>query len=843
MTEERKDKKRKPLGLNVGQPQPNPAGKESVKQTFVQGKTKRVTVEVRRGSRAASDRRPGGTFEKFTDEEQLRRLRAVQQSLQEKEEAELLRIAKEQADKERKELEAQEEQARIKSAQEEQERMSAAQKLSGVSLDQNIEGLLKSEVPSLDSSSESTLEENSSKSTAEEKKRKAGSDRPLERSDASKVKRSKTESEEAVRPFAKRSKQKYEKISTPVTPLTLEDDFISTLEETESSFKRGNVHRSKTSRIKREKKVPSVVLRCIELTGPIVLQDLAEKMAIKAHKVVQLLENFGKSTTVHSVLDVETAELIISEMGHKSLRVGLEDLEARWWNVQGKTLEERPPVVTIMGHVDHGKTSLLDALRQTSVASGEKGGITQHIGAYQTRLSSGKQVTFIDTPGHEAFVRMRERGSAVTDIIVLVVAADDGVKTQTIEAIHHAKTSGVPVIVAINKIDKANAKPDIVRSELLNHGVVVEKMGGEVLDVEVSALTKKNLDVLIETILLQAEMMELTCSPDTKARGTIIESHMRKGHGHVATVLIQNGTLRKGDIFVAGMLSGKVRMMFDAQGCVVQRATPGQPVEVLGFSHSPVSGERFLSLEQESQAREFVEWKKSQMLSGTEEPLSKLPETSHDLEQYFKSQNVKTLFLVINADVQGSIEGLTYELQKIHHGEVALQIISSEVGPVSESDVMLAKTSNAVILMFNTYVLPDVQKIIDREKVTVLSHQIVYRATEEVKALLVKLLSPEIQEHFLGKAEIIKVFHVKKASSIAGCLVKEGMLRRGEFVKIFRDKTMLFEGEIKSLRHVKNDMKEVKFGYECGMILEGFDAFEVGDRVECYEKRSIAREL
>ncbi|ETZ06964.1 translation initiation factor IF-2 [Holospora obtusa F1] len=832
MTEERKDKKRKPLGLSVEQTPSRPTEKESVKQTFVQGKTKRVAVEVRRGSRGSSDRRSGGGFEKFTDEEQLRRIRAVQQALQEKEEAELLKIAREKADQERKALEAlQEEQAKKEASQEIVDTLSVKKETKNVVKEDQGVPLVK----------EVSLEENSKKVPVEEKKRKFSNERVSDRDDANKPKRTKPGTEESARTVPKRAKQKYEKILG--SPVILEDDLVNTLED-DVSFKKSMLRKGKSGKLKKEKKNILVISRSVELTGPISVQDLSEKIAVKSQKVVQLLESLGKSVTAYSILDVETSELIITEMGHKSQRVGLEDLEARWWGVKSKTYEDRPPVVTIMGHVDHGKTSLLDALRETSVASGEKGGITQHIGAYQTRLKSGKQVTFIDTPGHEAFIRMRERGSAVTDIIVLVVAADDGVKAQTIEAIRHAKTSNVPIIVAINKIDKTTAKPDVVRSELLNHGVVVEKMGGEVLDVEVSALTKKNLDALIETILLQAEMMELTCSPDTKARGTIIESHMRKGHGHVATVLIQNGTLRKGDIFVAGLLSGKVRMMFDAEGHVVQKATPGQPVEVLGFSRSPLSGDRFMSLDQESQAREFVEWKKSQALSDdSSEVTSNLPENSSDLAQYFKSQNVKTLFLVINADVQGSLEGLAYELEKIHHGEVALQVISSEVGPVSESDVMLAKTSNAIILMFNTYVLPDARKLIDQEKVILLNHQIVYRAIEEVKTLLEKLLAPEIQEHFLGKAEIIKVFHVKKSSSIAGCLVKEGALRRGEYVKIFRDKTLLFEGEIKSLRHVKNDMKEVKFGYECGMILEGFDAFEVGDRIECYEKKSIAREL
>ncbi|PPE03828.1 translation initiation factor IF-2 [Holospora curviuscula] len=824
MTEEHKDKKRKPLKLNIEQVPPRPAEKESVRQTFVQGKTKRVTVEVRRGSRTSSERRSGGFTEKFTDEEQLRRLKAVQQAVREKEETELLRIAQEQAEAEQ-------------VARAALDHTTLNQEIPSFFVDSlETESTVSIQTDSIPLSNMKDSTNSTQQKTSEEKKRKFTNTRSME-SGILGNKRSKPGSEEGNRGFLKRSKQKHEEIS--ISPVLLEDEPLSGMEEAVSVSKKFPIRRNK---IKKEKKIRSMVLRSIELTGPVVLQELAEKMAVKARQVVQVLATFNHDVTPNSVLDVETAELIIGEMGHQSIRVGLEDMEAELWKIKEGTLEERPPVVTIMGHVDHGKTSLLDALRKTSIASGEKGGITQHIGAYQTQLPSGKKITFIDTPGHEAFMRMRERGSAVTDIIVLVVAADDGVKEQTVEAIRHAKTANVPIIVAINKIDKAGVKPDVVRTELLNHGVAVEKMGGDVLDVEVSALTRKNLDGLINTILLQAEMMGLTCVPSARARGTVIESHMRKGHGHVATVLIQNGTLYKGDIFVTGTLSGKVRMMFNAEGKSVGYALPSQPVEVLGFSRSPISGEKFLALERESQAREFVEWKREHTPQSVEQSL-KLPETSGELEAYFKFQNIKTLFLVIKTDVQGSVEGLTHEIEKIRHSEVALQIISSGVGPVNEGDAMLAKTSGAVILMFNTYVLPDAQKMIDQTEIRLLNHQIIYRAVEELKILLVNLLAPEVQEHFLGKAEVIKVFHVKKASSIAGCLVKEGMLRRGEMVKIFRDKTLLFEGEIKSLRHIKNDMKEVKFGYECGMILDGFDGFEVGDRVECSETRSVARGL
>ena len=836
MTEERKDKKRKPLGLNVEPASTRPVEKESVRQTFVQGKTKRVTVEVRRFPRVSADRRSGVPSEKFTDEEQLRRLRAVQQAVREKEETELLRITQERA--------AQEERENQKLIAQKEAQEKAAQDALKQSVNPTVQATAqKEEINNASTPLKSFTMKTSGNTTqqkfSEEKKRKFSHERPTEGGSLG-TKRSRTGIEEIGRGGSRRSKQKQDEVTVTSTLVALEDELTHGIEEAAPVLKKLSARRI---RIKKEKRSQSVIPRCIELTGPIVLQELAEKMAIKARHVLQVLAKFNQDATLQSVMDVETAELVISEMGHRSVRTGLEDLEAQFWTMAKGPLEERPPVVTIMGHVDHGKTSLLDALRKTSVASGEKGGITQHIGAYQTRLSSGKQVTFIDTPGHEAFMRMRERGSAVTDIIVLVVAADDGVKTQTIEAIHHAKTAQVPIIVAINKIDKPGVKPDAVRTELLNHGIVVEKMGGDILDVEVSALTRQNLDGLIEAILLQAEIMELTCTPRSKARGVIIESHMRKGQGHVATVLIQNGTLYKGDIFVTGTLSGKVRMMFDAEGKSVLCATPSQPVEVLGFARSPVSGERFLALEQESQAREFVEWKKDHLQPKSQEHDIKLPETASDLEAYFKFQNIKTLFIVIKADVQGSVEGLIHEIQKIHHAEVAFQIISSGVGPVNEGDVMLAKTSGAVILMFNSYVLPDVQKMIEHENITVLNHNIIYRAIEELKTLLVKLLAPEVQEHFLGKAEVIKVFHVKKSSSIAGCLVKEGLLRRGEMVKIFRDKTLLFEGEIKSLRHIKNDMKEVKFGYECGMILEGFDSFEVGDRVECCETRSIARKL
>ena len=822
MTEENKDKKRKLLRLNVEQAPTKPAAPDGLHHNISQGnrgKGARVTVEVRRGSRVSSDRRPAHPSDKFTDEEQLRRLRAVQQSLRDQEEQQALKM---QEALKAKALEEAAGRARILESE-------AAEETTTSVVAESIEHDVSenTDVPEI---------------TREKKYRTDSSN--ISGTSANHLRRGKNNIVGDPSKGSTLGKRNKSKLSSKLGATEEMRDF--SVAEPPHTFM-GLKKLSGTRRGDRGKKVktsPTLIKRCIELTRPLTVQALAEKIAIKASEVIQTLAKLDQVATMQTILEVDTAEYLIDALGHTSVRVGMENMEAVLWDQQSQGPDkERSPVVTVMGHVDHGKTSLLDALRKSSVASKEKGGITQHIGAYQVSVPSGKRITFIDTPGHEAFQLMRARGAAVTDIVVLVVAADDGVKAQTIEAIQHAKTSGVPMIVAINKIDKHGVRPDHVRTELINHGVIVEKMGGDVLDVEVSALTGQNLDQLVETILLQAELMNLRCSPDAKARGVVIEAHMRKGHGHVATVLIQNGTLRKGDIFASGMLSGKVRMMFDESGKAITTAIPSQPVEVLGFSSAPTSGERFMALDSEAQAREFIEWKKMQVHQEAQEVQPSTISSIADLTEYFKTQEIETLPIIIKGDVQGSVEGLQYELNKIKHDEVGVSIVDAAVGPVNESDVMLAKTSKSVLLVFNTTILPDAQKLIDQHGIVVLRHQIIYRAIEEIKEMLVKMLVPEEQEHLLGKAEIIKVFHVKKASSIAGCLVKEGLLRRNEKVKIFRGKHMVFTGDIKSLRHVKNDMKEVKFGYECGMIVEGFDAFEVGDRIECYETRQIARDL
>jgi translation initiation factor IF-2 len=551
----------------------------------------------------------------------------------------------------------------------------------------------------------------------------------------------------------------------------------------------------------------------------------------------------GVMATVNEVLDADTAELVVAEFGHRAKRVSESDVEDVL--IQPKRSDAdglpRAPVVTIMGHVDHGKTSLLDALRATDVAAGEAGGITQHIGAYQVNMTTGASITFLDTPGHAAFTSMRQRGAQVTDIVVLVIAADDGIRPQTIEAINHAKAANVPIIVAINKIDKEGANPAKARQQLLEHSLVPEEMGGDVICVEVSATKRLNLDVLEETILLQAEVMELTADPAAEARGAVVEAKLEIGRGSVATVLVQNGTLRVGDIFVAGQEWGRVRALLDDKGRALTEAGPSVPVEVLGLQGTPQAGDEFIVLADESKAREIASYRQRKAreqqftISGR-----------GTLEQMFErvqAGEAEQLPIVVKTDVQGSLEALVSALEGLATDEVKVRVLHGAVGGITESDVTLAASTGGVILGFNVRANPQARDLAKRDGVDIRYYSIIYDAIDDMKSVLSGMLAPEERESFLGYAEIREVFNITKAGKIAGCMVTDGEVRRGAKVRLLRDDTVIYEGALKQLKRFKDDVKEVKNGYECGVAFENFEGMQVGDIIECFDIQSIKRNL
>lgn len=583
-----------------------------------------------------------------------------------------------------------------------------------------------------------------------------------------------------------------------------------------------------------------------EVTVPetITVQELANRMAERGADVIKSLMKMGVMATINQAIDADTAELVLIEFGHKIKRVTDADVEV---GIEGdedrdEDLISRPPVVTIMGHVDHGKTSLLDALRKTDVVAGEAGGITQHIGAYQITLGSGEKITFLDTPGHAAFTEMRARGANVTDIVVLVVAANDSIMPQTVEAISHAKAAGVPMIVAINKIDLPDANPAKVKQDLLQHDVQVEEMGGEVLCVELSAKKKLNLDKLQEAILLQAEVLDLKSNPNRAAQGAVVESKMEKGRGSVATVLIQKGTLRIGDIFVVGSEWGRVRALLDDKGNAIESADPGRPVEVLGLSGTPDAGDSFTVVETESKAREIVDYrlrkkkeKEAAIVTGTS--FEQLLAQSRDAR--------KELPVIIKGDVHGSVEAIVGSLAKIteEQTEVGVKVLFSGVGPISESDITLARASNAFVIGFNVRANAQAREMAKRDKVDIRYYNIIYNIIDDVKAVLGGMLSPLVREEYLGQAQVRQVFNITKVGKIAGCMVTTGIVKRGSKVRLLRDDVVIHEGMLKTLKRFKDEVKEVREGMECGMAFENYDDLKDGDIIECYDVKEETRTI
>lgn len=584
-------------------------------------------------------------------------------------------------------------------------------------------------------------------------------------------------------------------------------------------------------------------VRDIIVPEVITVQELSNRMAVRAGEIIKKLMSLGVMATLNQNIDADTAELIVTEFGHKIIRVSDADVEEGLLPQDDpKELQEpRAPVVTVMGHVDHGKTSLLDAIRKTDVVTGESGGITQHIGAYQVRLASKKKITFIDTPGHAAFSEMRARGANVTDIVILVVAADDGIKEQTVEAINHAKAAGVPIIIAINKMDKPGADPNRVRNELLTHELVTEEMGGDIQTVEVSAKQGLNIDKLEEAVLLQAEILELGANPNRDAIGSVVESRIEKGRGAVATVLVQRGTLKIGNIFVAGSEWGKVRALIDDKGKHVKQALPSMPVEVLGFSGAPIPGDSFVVVEDEARARDVAEYRAQK---EKDRKAIKMRKASMDLLMQGSSDTErKTLSVIIKSDVQGSVEAIMGSFDKIPSDEVEIRVLHTGVGGINESDITLAQTTNAFVIGFNVRSNPQARQLAAKENIEIRYYSIIYDVIDDIKKIVGGLLTPEKREDFLGYAEIREVFNITKVGKVAGCYVTSGLVKRGAKVRLLRDNVVIHEGSLKTLKRFKDEVKEAKEGYECGMAFENYNDIRPKDVIECFEVQEIARTI
>ncbi|MEW9308088.1 translation initiation factor IF-2 [Labrys neptuniae] len=588
------------------------------------------------------------------------------------------------------------------------------------------------------------------------------------------------------------------------------------------------------------------IMREVVIPEAITIQELANRMSERAVDVIRLLMKQGEMKKINDVIDADTAQLIVEELGHTAKRVSEADVEEGLFDEADidDHLEPRPPVVTIMGHVDHGKTSLLDAIRSANVVSGEAGGITQHIGAYQVTSPLGGKVTFIDTPGHAAFTAMRARGAKVTDIVVLVVAADDGVMPQTVEAINHAAAAKVPMIVAVNKIDKPDAKPERVRTELLQHNVQVESMGGETLEVEVSAKQRTNLDKLLEAIQLQAEILNLQANPDRAAEGTVIEAKLDRGRGPVATVLVQRGTLKVGDIVVAGAEWGRVRALVSDIGATMPAAGPSVPVEVLGFNGTPEAGDRVAVVENEARAREITEYRERQKRENAAVRLSTGRGSLADMMAAVKAgTGARELPLVVKADVQGSVEAIIGALDKVGNDEVKARVIHSGVGGITESDITLAEASGAAVIGFNVRAHKEAREAAERTGTEIRYYNIIYNLVDDVKGVLSGLLAPTLREEFLGNAQILEVFNISKVGKVAGCRVTDGHVERGANVRLIRDNVVIHEGKLSTLKRFKDEVKEVQVGQECGMAFENYQDMRSGDVIECYRVEEIKRTL
>ncbi|MQY41905.1 translation initiation factor IF-2 [Epibacterium sp. SM1969] len=820
---------KKTLGLRGSRP-------GNVKQSFSHGRTKNVVVETKRkrvvvpkpgagksgggvGGSGDASRRPGG----ISDAEMARRLKALQaakareaEEAAEREAAEKARA--EERERRRAELEAKEreqreaeERARQKAAEEERKRAEAAE----------------AQKRAAAAAAEKT----------EKKKVESSASRPAPKpGQAATPRKSDREREERGRGKGRDEGRRSGKLT-----LSQATGGAGGRQRSVASMRRKQerARQKAMGTVEREK-----VVRDVQLPEAIVVSELANRMAERVADIVKSLMNMGMMVTQNQTIDADTAELIIEEFGHKVVRVSDADVEDVIQDIEEKDedLQSRPPVITIMGHVDHGKTSLLDAIRDAKVVSGEAGGITQHIGAYQVKTDGGTTLSFLDTPGHAAFTSMRSRGAQVTDIVVLVVAADDSVMPQTIEAIAHAKAAEVPMIVAINKIDKPAADANKVRAELLQHEVIVEAMSGEVQDVEVSAHTGQGLDELLEAIALQAEILELKANPDRAAQGAVIEAQLDVGRGPVATVLVQKGTLRQGDIFVVGEQYGKVRALINDKGERVKEAGPSVPVEVLGLNGTPEAGDVLNVTETEAQAREIAEYreqaaKDKRAAAGAATTLEQLMQKAKD------DENVSELPILVKADVQGSAEAIVQAMEKIGNDEVRVRVLHSGVGAITETDIGLAEASGAPVMGFNVRANASARNTANQKGVEIRYYSVIYDLVDDVKAAASGLLSAEIKENFIGYATIKDVFKVSNVGKVAGCLVTEGVARRSAGVRLLRDNVVIHEGTLKTLKRFKDEVAEVQSGQECGMAFENYDDIRANDVIEIFEREEVTRTL
>ena len=605
-----------------------------------------------------------------------------------------------------------------------------------------------------------------------------------------------------------------------------------------------SVRRQREKARMREEAQPQVKqVRDVTIPDSITVSELANRMAERSADVVKELMKQGIMVTATQTIDAETAELVTIEFGHRALRVSESDIEIGLSGEEDSedSLKTRPPVITIMGHVDHGKTSLLDAIRKTDVAGGESGGITQHIGAYQIKTQADNTITFIDTPGHEAFTEMRLRGAATTDIVVLVVAADDSVKAQTIEAINHAKAAKCPIIVAVNKCDKPDADAQRVRSDLLQYEIITEDFGGDIQCIDVSAHTGQGLEKLEEAMVLQAELLELKANPERPAEGSVIEAKVERGRGSVATVLVQRGTLKVGDIFVVGAEYGKVRALLNDRGANLKEALPGQPVEVLGLNGTPMAGDQFVVVQTEPRAREIADYRSRQ--ARDKEAAITARGSVEQMLSAIAAGEAEELPVVIKTDVHGSLEAIKVALDKLATEQVKVRILTGGVGALSESDISLAAASQAIVVGFNVRAIPQARELARRDGVEIRYHSIIYELIDEIKLAMGGLLSPDQQEEFIGYAEIREVFSVSKLGKVAGCYVTEGVIRRGCKVRLLRDNVVIHEGSLKTLKRFKDEVKEVKDGNECGMAFDNYSDIQQGDMIECFEVKEVARTL
>ena len=616
------------------------------------------------------------------------------------------------------------------------------------------------------------------------------------------------------------------------------------LDDSERQRSLASVKRQRERQKRKEGPIEHVkIVREVTIPETISVQELSNRMAERGVEVIKALMKMDVMANMSQIIDADTAELIVEEFGHTLVRVSDSDVEIGLGDHEDteEDLKARPPVVTVMGHVDHGKTSLLDAMRNANVVFGEAGGITQHIGAYQTITEDGQKITFIDTPGHEAFTAMRARGAGITDIVVLVVAADDGIMPQTVEAINHAKLADVPIIVAINKIDRPDTNANRVRTQLLEHELVLEAMGGDILDVEVSATEGTNIDKLEEAILLQAEILDLKANPDRSAEGVVVESRVEQGRGAVATVLVQRGTLKNSDIFVAGAESGRVRVLTNDQSENVEEAGPSVPVEVIGFQGAPDAGDEFFVVDSEARAREVAEFRtnKNRIAKSAAAPRGSLEEMFESI----KAGEVKELPIVIKADVQGSVEAIIGMFEKLPQEEVKAQVLHSGVGGINESDITLAGASNAAVFGFNVRANPQARDLARQDGVDIRYYSVIYDVIDDIKKLLIGMMAPIVRETFLGNAEVREVFNVSKIGKVAGCYVTNGEVKRGAGVRLLRDDVVIHEGSLSTLKRFKDDVREVKESYECGMSFESYNDLKVGDVIECFDITEEAPEI